>query len=447
MIINLLFFTLAFGTLIVFFANNKKLLSPTLILFAGFTVSVFSIIINKDFFGRDISLNTYLVIIVSLIAWGVGEILSKPAYVKIRKPILGLAPKYMILPSSWILFISCLIIFGVAVSEYYRFINIGKLIGGDNFLLNYGLVRKYVVEGQNSGGQSSIFEATKTVVAMITLAKTVTYFFIVLFLYNKYFHGVKKYIYLFPVLLYLPILFFSTSRSTFLELFSFVFLTMLLIRFQSKGWGKDTFKILRKMTIPLLILIIGFYAIGFVRSNGIGPLISIEMFNSLSKYFGSSIYGLDILINNKIPQSSYFAEQTISILYTIFEKFGFTFDKLPLHAEFFDLGNGANADTSNIYTALRKPIIDFGIMGMLATRFCMGFIYGLFFRYFSNNLNSPYSIRSYVIFPLFYYPLVMYIFSDLFNYFFQFSFIETLLFLVFLQRLIVKRSLVLNVKS
>ena len=166
------------------------------------------------------------------------------------------------------------------------------------------------------------------------------------------------------------------------------------------------------------------------------------MFNTLSKYFGSSIYGLDILINNKTPQSFYFGEQTISILYTIFEKIGFEFKKLPLHSEFFEIGNGA--DTSNIYTALRKPIIDFGILGMLVTRVCMGFIYGLIFRYYSNNFNNPYSIGTYVIFPLIYYPLMMYIFSDLFNYFLQFSFIETLLILVFLKRLIVKRSLVLN---
>lgn len=443
MIVSLLFFTLVFGALFVFYINNKKLLSPTLILFAGFTVSVFFIIINRDFFGRDISLNTYLVIIISLIAWGVGEILSKSVYIKMRKPILSLKPKYMILPSSQILFTSCLIIFGVALSEYYRFINIGKLIGGgDNFLFNYGLIRKYVVEEQNSGAQSNMFAATRTVVAMISLAKTLTYFFIVLFFYNKYFHGVKKYIYLFPMLFYLPILFFTTSRSTFLELFSFVFLAMLLIKFQSKGWGKDSFKILRKMTIPLLVLIVGFYSIGFVRSNGIGPLISMEMFNTLSKYFGSSIYGLDVLINSKIPESRYFGEQTISILYTIFEKFGFAFEKLPLHAEFFDIGNGV--DTSNIYTALRKPIIDFGILGMLFTRVCMGFFYGVIFRYFSNNLNNPYSIGTYVIFPLVYYPLMMYIFSDLFNYFFQFSFIELLLILVFLKRLIVKRGLVLN---
>ena len=259
MIVSLLFFTLVFGTFIVYFANNKKLLSPTLILFAVFTVSVFSIFINRDFFGRDISLNTYLIIILSLIAWGVGEILSKVAYTKIKKPIFSFEPKYLILPSNRILFISCLIIFGVAISEYYRFVGIGKSVGGDNFLLNYGLIRKYVVEVQNSGAQSSMFAATRNVVAMIALAKTLTYFFIVLFFFNKYFHGVKKYIYLFPVLLYLPVLFFTTSRSTFLELFSFVFLTILLIRFQSKGWGKDSFKILRKMTIPLLILIVGFY--------------------------------------------------------------------------------------------------------------------------------------------------------------------------------------------
>jgi oligosaccharide repeat unit polymerase len=444
MILKLLFFTLAIGTLIVFYVNNKKLLSPTLILFAMFTLSIFFLIINRNFSLLEISLKTYLVIITSLFAWGFGEILSKSAYIKRKKPILSLAPKYMILPSNRILFISCLIISGVAVSEYYRFASIGKLLGGDNIVSYYILVRSYVVEGQNSNLQSSMFAATKTVVAMITLAKTLTYFLIVLFFYNKYFHGVIKYKYLLPVLFYLPILFFTTSRSTFLELFSFIFLTMLLIRSQSIGWGKDSFKILRKMTIPLLIITLGFFAVGFLRSNGIGTMFSRDMFNNVSKYFGSSIIGLDIMLNSRIDFSGKFAEHTIPILYTILEKIGFAFDKSPLHSNFFYIGNG---QSSNIYTALRKPILDFGILGMLATRVCMGFIYGFIYRYYINNVNNPYSIKAFVIFPIMYFPIVMYIFSDLFYYFTKFDFFEMLLYLLILDKWIIKRSLVLNVKS
>ena len=383
MIITLLFFTLLFGTLIVYFINNKKLLSPTLILFAGFTVSSFFTFINRELFKIDISFITYLVIISSLIAWGLGDIISKSAFTKIKKPILRFEPKYKILPSNGILFISSLIILGVAISEYYRFINLGKFLGGDNFIM-YSLIREFVVEGQNYGLQSDNFSASKIVVFMVTTAKTLTYFYIVLFFYNKYFHKVKKYKYLIPVLFFLPTLFFTSSRSTFLELFSFIILTMLLIKSQSIGWGKDSFKTLRKMVIPLLLMIIGFYTVGFIRSNGIISEFSSNMFNSLSKYFGSSIYGLDILLDGKIVQSNYFGEQTLSFLYAILAKFGFEFEKLAVHAEVFDIGNGA--DEANIYSALRKPIIDFGILGMLASRIGMGFIYG-FHRYYSNNLN------------------------------------------------------------
>jgi oligosaccharide repeat unit polymerase len=444
MILKLLFFTLSIGTLLVYYVNNKRLLSPTLILFATFTLSIFFLIINKDFSLLEISLKTYLVIVTSLVAWGVGEILSKPAYIKIKKPIVNLAPKYLILPSNRILFISCLIIFGVAVSEYYRFASLGKSLGGDNIISYYILVRSYVVEGQNSNIQSSMSAATKTVIAMITLAKTITYFLIVLFFYNKYFHGVIKYKYLFPVLFFLPILFFTTSRSTFLELFSFIFLVILLIRSQSIGWGKDSFKILRKMTIPLLIITVGFFAVGFLRSNGIGTMFNRDMFNNVSKYFGSSIIGLDIMLNSRIDFSGRIAEQTMPILYAILEKIGFAYNRSPLHSDFFYLGNG---QYSNIYTALRKPILDFGILGMLVTRVCMGFIYGLIYRYYIYNLNNPYSIKAYVILPVLYFPIIMYIFSDLFYYFTKFNFFETLLFLVILNKWIVKRSLVLNVKS
>ena len=442
MIITLLFFTLILGTLVVYFVNNKKLLSPTLILFAGFTVSSFFTVINRELFIIDISFITYLVIISSLIAWGLGDMISKSAFTKIKKPILSFEPKYKILPSNQILFISCLIVFGVAFSEYYRFINLGKSLGGDNFIIYYSLIREFVVEGQNSGVQTGEFLATKTVVLMITIAKTLTYFFIVLFFYNKYFHRVKKYRYLILILFFLPILFFTTSRTTFLELFLFIIITMVLIKSQSIGWGKDSLKILRKIVIPFLFVTVGFYTVGFIRSNGIVSEFSSNMLNSLSKYFGSSIYGLDILLERKMVQSNYFGEQTLSFLYSILGKLGFMFDKLPLHSEDFYIGNGA--DQSNVYTALRKPIIDFGILGMLGSRVVMGFIYGLIYRFYSNNLNNPYSIKTYVILPLLYFPLMMYVFSDLFNYFFQYSFIETLLILFLLQRLIVKKSLVFN---
>ncbi|MDC0463865.1 oligosaccharide repeat unit polymerase [Flavobacteriaceae bacterium] len=444
MILKLLFFTLAIGTLLVFYVNNKKLLSPTLILFAMFTLSIFFLIINRDFSLLEISLKTYLVIITSLVAWGFGEILSISVYSKKKKPILSLAPKYMILPSNRILFISCLIIFGVAVSEYYRFVNIGKSLGGDNIVSYYILVRDHVVGLQNNNIQANKFSATRTIVALITLARIITYYFIVIFIFNKYFHNIKKYKYLIPIVFLFPILFFTTSRSSFLELFSFVFLTTLLIRSQSKGWGVGSLKILRKMLVPLLILIIAFFAIGFIRSNGIGTMISRDMFNNMSKYFGSSIIGLDILLNSRIDFSGNIAEHTIPILYAFFKKIGFVFDTLPLHSDFFYLGNG---QSSNIYTALRKPILDFGILGMLATRVCMGFIYGLIYRYYINNVNNPYSIKAFVIFPLLYFPIVMYIFSDLFYYFTKFDFFETLLYLVIIDKLIIKRSLVFNVKT
>ena len=52
--------------------------------FEGFTFATFWIVINRDYYGIDISLNTYLLIIFSLVCWGVGDLLANLHYSKYK---------------------------------------------------------------------------------------------------------------------------------------------------------------------------------------------------------------------------------------------------------------------------------------------------------------------------------------------------------------------------
>jgi oligosaccharide repeat unit polymerase len=427
------------GTIIIYVLSRKNLLSPIFILFGLFTLSTFAIVIDIDYYGIDISFKTYFVLLFSLIFWGIGDLYAKFYYSTYKKQKSDFIVEYAIKPSNAIFTISILIVSSVSYLEFSRFIKIGEHLGGTNFLSYYVLIRNYVVEVQNFQRIDNVYPLTGFVASLITLSKIIAYSYIFIFIFNITYGYEKKFKYLIPAFLYIPILLFSSSRSSFIEFFSWCFIISILIRYQAKGWGIGNNKILKKMLIPSLVLMIGFYSLGFVRSAGVGPMFTNEMFDSLSKYMGSSIFGLDYLLDGHIPQGRPFARETFPIIYTILEKVGYKINHVPLHSEFFYW----KTDGANIYTALRNPIIDFSIVGMYGTRVILGFLYGLLIRHFVYYRNNPYNILEYVVFPMFYYPLIMYSFGDLFHSFLNFDFIYTLFFLYVINKAIIKKSKIL----
>lgn len=434
--ITLLLISLITGLIFSYYSSSRIIISPTFLLFATFTISTSTILLNKRFFIEDISFRCYLVLILSLIFWLIGDLISNQAFKNKRKK-LSVNPIDI---SKTSLIICCIIIASTGFEEYIRFIKIGKYLGGTNFLSYYGLVRESVVEGQNSGMSTNPYKVNYLISAFITLSRCIVYFLLSIYYVNFHYSGIRKYRYVIPVVFYIPILFFSTSRSSFIELFAITFLISQMIKLQSNNWKSNNFPLFIRLAFFGLIFSTALYILGFVRSNGIGGIDQNEMINSLSKYIGSSIFGLDQFLTKPIPQSQYLGEQTFPIIYLILEKFGMITNHIPLHAEFFTLENGHK---SNVYTALREPIIDYGINGMLVSRICMGFIYGFYFKYFFFNKNNPYRISNYVLFGLITYPILMYIFSDVFYYLMNINFIESILFLLFLNKLIK----VQNIKS
>jgi|GEM_PF-6975500 hypothetical protein len=441
MIVDLLFFTLLFGMIFFYLFNGRNFLSPIFILFGTFSFSTFWIVINKDFFGLDISFNTYFVLVFSLICWAVGDLFAKYYYSKYkqRKPVFIV--EYKIMPSNSILTISILLISLVTYMEFSRFLKIGEHLGGTNFFLNYELERNYVVDVQNGVIKDNLYPITGFVAGLMTLSRNIAYTFVFIFIFNATYFGERKYKFLIPALAYFPILFFGTSRSGFFEFFSWCFILSILLKYQAKGWGTGNNKIFKKALIPSIVLLVGFYSLGFSRSGGEGSAFTDEMLNSLSKFMGSSIFGLDYLINGHIPKAEHFAQHTFPIIYTILEKFGYEANKLPLHGDFFYWHN----DSSNIYTALRNPIIDYSIIGMFITRIVLGLLYGLLVRHFVYYRNDPYNPLQYVVFPMLYFPLMYYFITDLFYYFFNLDFIYTLIFLYIIKLTIINRSKVLVV--
>jgi len=437
MVVDLLFVTVLVGTIFLYFLSGKNILSPTLVLFGIFTFSTFWVVVNINYFGLDISFKTYFVIIFSLFAWGIGDFYAKYYYERYKRKRPRFILKYKIVPSNIVLIISTLIVSVGAIEEYFRFIKIGEFLGGKNFFSYYALAREYVVGAQNLDF-NNMFAVSRSVGLLLTLSKIITYSFIVIFLFNTYYSGEKKYKYLIPVIVYFPILFFTTSRSSFLSFFSFCFLATILIRYQARGWGFRNYIVFKNLLIPVFVIVILFFALGYIRENGTGNLFSTELVkNYIGKYSGSSIFGLNFKLNRPIPHGP-FARETFPILYVILQKFGYHIKEIPLHNGFFYWKN----NSSNIYTALWKPIIDFSILGMLITRIILGFLYGLFIRRFVYFRNSPYHIFGYVILPMIYFPLMLYFANDLFYYFFELKFLYTIIFLLVFQ-IIVNKSKVL----
>jgi oligosaccharide repeat unit polymerase len=375
----------------------------------------------------------------SLICWIIGDFYAMYFYSTLRKPKINFIVNYKVSPGNLVVVIVTLLVGLVLMNEYNRFSNIGRHLGGTNLLTYYNLVRTHLVDVQNFQSQDDIYPQTLFNSLLIALSRNIAYSFLIIFTLNVYFHNEIKYKYLVPVVVYFPLVILTTSRSGFIEFFSFIFLIVVLVRYQANGWGFQNARLYFKMIIPIIALSLGFYGLGFIRSNGVGTMFNDEMMDSLSQYIGSSIFGLDYLINGHLPENGYFAQRTFPILYTILEKFGARIEYVPLHADFFSWKNGS----SNVYTALRNPIIDFTVYGMLVSRIYLGFLYGLIFRYYVYSFRDIYDIQKYVLFPMFYVPLIFYFVTDLFYYFFNFDFIFTVIILIIINKLIIKKGKVL----
>ena len=403
--IYVLFFALIIMACIAYVIGNRNILSPWVIACCMFLVSTVFAMLNINKWQFTLDPITVMVILGALVSLGAGETLVswlfqrrelKPHVVHARagavKSPLQPQRRPIVVPALAI--VALLAVMCVLLLYYYRETYAFSLAGG-----NPGgtkLMLKYAREAQLSRAVTP----GRLYGHVGILSKAICYVFLYIFIYNLISFGfrLRWLMYLLPSLMYLPFAILSTGRTEFIYLTVGVMTIGCFLYLQREKWSfRCTLRILLLAVEALAIFFLVFILSGLLT----GKTSLDTAFNSISLYTGMSIPSLDYWIFHPQPDTPYIGNHTLFPIYSTLRTLGFDLPRLYAPYEFVNF----NGESGNVYTAIRRYMEDFTVVGMA---FMFAFL-GAFYSYLLNILrrrSEPgfllivYAVFSYPIFEL-----------------------------------------------
>ena len=362
---------------LIFFINQKDILSPTFITVAIYFVGfVFANIGIGDWTYIKYNSVTTLVIFCAILCMECGEYFVRNSWemndtngLKSKLLSKSNAPKNVSNLIEIPLILECigLIVSCVAFYLYYqRMIEIAYEYGysGKNLLL---YIRKGLLTGEERTGY--------IIVILKNFAQAFCFVNIFCFSNNlvqlqKKRKIIKYIIYLFSLIPVVLIYYISSSRYAFIKLAVYIVGCLLFAYFKS---GK-------KLTISLVVKVLGVIALFFVAFVWVYKVMGEDrasvtddtLFDKFVLYAGSSIAGLSEYIRQGMPSSTYFGEETLCGIFGLIRRFFPDFVSGTYFLPHFFLNEVLE---TNIYTMIRSLIADYGIFGMLAIELWIGLIF------------------------------------------------------------------------
>lgn len=182
--------------------------------------------------------------------------------------------------------------------------------------------------------------------------------------------------YFLPSILCIPSFVLSTGREQFLELFCFVIVCSSII-YQKKNQFSLHSKLhmTRFSAVLCTVFLVCFCVTGYIRT-GLGM---DRLFTHLVAYIGSPIPELSYFMDHyPFIETNYIGGTTLSGIYSNLNSLGLLRYKPPLFLEFSYLHQDFG---TNVYTMLRRYIVDYGYTGMYLIVGIMSVVYTAFYNY------------------------------------------------------------------
>lgn len=178
-----------------------------------------------------------------------------------------------------------------------------------------------------------------------------------------------------PVLC-MPAFFLETGRENFFNIFLFSLVTSAIMIQKKKGFSlQGKYAVLRVVSAIFVLFITIFLFFGFIRCRF---TISDPM-RTFILYIGSSIPGLSYFIDTHVfLENQYIGGNTLSGIYSNLTRLGFT---LPKPVIFLETSYIHESFGTNVYTMLRRYIVDYGYVGTHLIMAILGIIYTAFYNY------------------------------------------------------------------
>lgn len=210
-----------------------------------------------------------------------------------------------------------------------------------------------------------------------------------------------------PIFVFIVTVMVSSDRNIFLR-YAIYFICLFVLFFRENTKKKNVNEsIVIKVILLFLMLVIIFFLLGKSKQYSSGIL------NSLSIYGGSGIYDFNLWIEN-FDEPLLYGQSTFSTLInainSIIGRFGLYIpntgvDRFDAFIE-FSSPNGY-VFSSNIYTALKPYVEDFGYFGVIIFPFAIGmFFQKLFLKMKSNKYGYSWILYCMLIYPIVFFPIL-----------------------------------------
>lgn len=389
-------------TLLVFILSKCDILHPSVILCATMTWSVTLTVLMRKEWNLHIDSTTTIIFVTSILAFCFGSYWSERCLLNLKNIVNNKVSKVINVPI--IIYVVSLILMVLCIyfnfkETYEASLALGNTQGYRNMIR--------IVRLASEHGEGYIFsrwQAYRTLLSVV-----ITYYFVFAFLNNiiivgrRVIHNLK---YLIPVFFYFPIIILSGGRLDLLCLAIYILIVSALLYEKSHG---DDFS--SRLKIAGLCILVGllfitlFLAFGFftgkVRIGGRDP------FSIVAHYGGLSVPALSVFISSTSLETPYIGLTTLWEFYNKLKILGLN---LPPNVTFLNFTGFCNINT-NVYTAMRRYIEDFGYIGMYLLMTVLGMAYTALYNYVKYGTSHLIFMAFYAMVAL---PLFLSINDDLF---------------------------------
>ena len=377
--------------------DNGDILSPLPTSFGSFfIVSFIAFLYNR--FGRwNITFNTVLIILTSLLTFLIGYVLSRFPIVKTMN--IKKSYTYTTKITNTLMFVLIFFELIVTALNFRATLKISKFIYQKSTIINMLMYARnaYIFTDASINKVLSLF-----ILSTNGIAYYLTYHIILQIITEKYSSKIliiNESIYIFISLLNSML---GTGRTFLIKWMVYFVFSYYYLLLDIRGIKKFKFnEIIDNLKICICAFIIFFFAFQFmgIFTGKTGKLNSIDM---LYEYSGSAIIALNNAIEEYKSDGRVWGEECFYGLYGFLNKFGFNIPNRILHLPFTQVGDNIR---TNIYSSIRSYLYDFGFFGIYIIQFIIGFTSGILYRLLRYTYsNNPFYI---LLYGLFMYGIVM----------------------------------------
>lgn len=362
----ILLFAEIFLLLIFFLLFDGDIFSPSVLMSAMFFVSTFVALLNAQTWSIEYSPLACFLILSGIFVFGLGEFLVKKC-VGDRTHLFSSGDIKCLVVSKWKIFLAIMFDVIILYLYYSEMKNIVINAGYSMNALQYNFRRIVSVEKTNS---------ISTMLILLTKfldgsAYVMAYIFInnVIICKEKIINNI---IYTFPVLLFVVKTLLSGGRQDILRIAFFCIVSSYLLLQQKWKW---------KLNISVKYIFISILAFSLVMPifyfilTLTGRQSTRTFFQVFSTYIGGSIYHFSSYVVDPIEKSSFWGNETFTPILNTLSSLGIIEYNNSVHLEFRYLGD----ILGNVYTFFRRPLQDFGYIGMYIFTIGVSVFFALFY--------------------------------------------------------------------